>query len=412
MDDSRALAAFQRALLEALYDSTDPNDALRRLQGDRAIRPFREYVDSFELRAVGVGRELVHQWIVEEPEPVDARVAATTMLAAVVEKPHAPVAIRRVARGIVGPGQVRLQIAASGICGTDLHIVRDDYPLPLPVVLGHEPVGTVVELGAGVNGLALGDRVGVRWVQRTCGACRACQAGRVAYCAAPRTWIQGGGGHAETMIAEASGCTKLPDGLAFELAAPLFCAGHTVMSGYRRARPAPTDRVAVLGIGGLGHLAIQIAKALGHEVVAITRTENKRDEARALGADEVLVAEEDPGEALARAGGADIALCTSNALAWSARVVAGMRAEGRIALLAVGPETFSLSPMSLIARQLEIAGARPSSEKELTDVLDLAARGLVTPRVEVYPLLRINQALTRLDEGSVRYRAVLALASI
>jgi D-arabinose 1-dehydrogenase-like Zn-dependent alcohol dehydrogenase len=407
-DDQRALAAFQSALLEALYESADPADAKARLERDPASRPFSDYIESFELRGIEVGQQLVHQWSVREPGPSSAP-QESTMLAAMVRRVNAPVEVTRVARGEVGPGQVRIRIAASGVCGTDLHIVRGAYPLPLPLTIGHEPVGTVIEVGEGVRTPRAGERVGVRWVQKTCGACQACRAHRPAYCARPRTWIQGGGGHAETMIAEATGCTPIPDALDFELAAPLFCAGHTVMSGLARARPAAGDRVAVLGIGGLGHLAIQIAKALGHEVVAVTRTADKRSEALALGADLVLVAEHDPGEALAQAGGADIALATSDALEWTARTLSGMRPEGRLSLMAVGAEKLSVSPMSLIARQIEIVGARPSSEAELRRVLDLAAAGRVRPRVELYPLGRINQALTRLAEGAVRYRAVLSL---
>lgn len=407
MSDERELAAFQAALLESLYESTDPADALRRLRDHPDARPFSDYVETFELRGVEIGRQLCHQWTVREP---DRSVAKETMLAAVVRRLHAPVEITRVPRKELGAGDVRLRILASGVCGTDRHIVEGDYPVPLPLVIGHEPIGVVVEVGADVTNVQNGDRVGVRWVQATCGACSYCRSDRASYCARPRTWITGGGSHAESMVVASAGCTRLPDDLAPELAAPLFCAGHTVMSGYRRSRPRPSDRVAVLGIGGLGHLAIQVARAKGHEVVAVTRSADKRGEALELGAHYVVVAPDDPGEALAEIGGADVALCTSNALAWTARVATGMRPEGRIVVMAVGPEPLPFPAMSLVASQIDVVGARPTGEAEVVEILDLAARGLVRPRVEVYPLFRINQALTRLAEGSVRYRAVLSIA--
>src|SRR4051794_10292002 len=212
------------------------------------------------------------------------------MRAAVLEQFNQPWVLKEVADPRPAPGQVLIRVKASGLCGTDLHVHHGALPVRLPIVAGHEAVGEVAELGAGVTSLNLGDRVGVSWVQKGCGRCRACHEGRAIYCPAQQTWMTLGGGNSELMLAWAEGCTPIPKGLDYEAAAPIFCAGFTAMSGLRNAQPRPGDRVAVLGIGGLGHLAIQFAKALGLETIAVTGSEGKRAEARALGADLVVVA--------------------------------------------------------------------------------------------------------------------------
>ena len=309
-----------------------------------------------------------------------------------------------------GPGQVRIKVRASGLCGTDMHVWHGHFPIRLPAVIGHEPVGVVDKLGAGVTALRAGDRVGVSWHQVGCGRCRYCQEQRSQFCQSGRTWVQNGGGNGELMIAEASGCTLLPEGLSFEAAAPLFCAGFTVMSGYRNASPRTGDRVAVIGIGGLGHLALQIAKARGHETIAITSSESKRSEAKSLGADEVLVIREDAGKELAAIGGADIVLSTSNSMAQNSQVLGGLRPEGRFVGMALGAGKVEVDPMMLL-RQIQIRGASQNERRDLVEILDLAAAGKVKPALEVYPLAEINKAYVRLDEGKVRYRAVLVHAS-
>ena len=210
-----------------------------------------------------------------------------------------------------GPGQVRVQLRATGVCGTDLHVLKGELPTPLPIVPGHEPVGVVDMVGEGVRSVRTGDRVGVSWFQAGCGRCMYCSRRQPTFCAEPITWMRNGGGYAEYMIAETDGCTPLPDGLDWELAAPLFCAGFSAMSAYRASRALGGERVAVLGFGGLGHLAVQISKALGHDVVVLTTTADKVLDARRQGADEVVFVKEHAGRELAKAGGADIILSFS-----------------------------------------------------------------------------------------------------
>ncbi len=162
-----------------------------------------------------------------------------------------------------GPGQLRIRLYATGVCGTDVHVWHGELPVPLPLVLGHEPAGVVDAVGPGIQYPKVGDRVGVSWFQAGCGRCQYCQIKQAKFCAEPKTWITTGGGYAQYMIADAQGCTLLPDALEWESAAPLFCGGFSAMSAYRAARPQPGDRIAVIGIGGLGHLAIQDGQSHG-----------------------------------------------------------------------------------------------------------------------------------------------------
>jgi len=330
--------------------------------------------------------------------------------AAVMMGAKQPFELRDVAMRDPGPGQVRIRLRASGVCGTDTHIWHGTYmPVELPAILGHEPVGVIDALGPGVTGFTAGDRVGVGWVQRGCGHCLPCARAREVYCENPITWEQNGGGHAQFMIAEAPGCVRLPEGLDWASAAPMFCAGCTVMSGYRNARPRPGDRVAVLGTGGLGHLALQIAKAMGHEVLALTNASDKTASLRELGADGVVVLSGHAGKALRAIGGADVILATSNSMRQTSEALSGLRDEGTLVTMAVGDEPFQVKPNLALTRQLTIKGSQQNDRADLIEVLDLVARGKVRPMLEVYRLEDVNTVFDRLDQGAVRYRAVFDL---
>lgn len=332
------------------------------------------------------------------------------MRAAFLTAPDKPLEIRDVDVPEPGPGEVRIRMHASGVCGTDIHVWHGLFPVEYPLVLGHEPVGVIDAVGPGVTSFRSGDRVGVSWVQGSCGRCGPCQRHHAKYCEEQRTWMNHGGGHRELMIAEATGCTLVPDGLDWAVAAPMFCAGYTVMSGYRNARPRPGDRVAVIGIGGLGHLAIQVAKAHGHEVVAITSTAQKQSEARELGADEVLVVKEHAGEELLAMGGVDVVISTSNSMKQNSQVLAGLRPEGRLATMAVGEGAIEIDPMLALTRQIQVIGSMQDDREDLVDVLELAAAGKVVPKLELYGLDEVNKLMERQRDGKVRYRGVMQIA--
>jgi 2-desacetyl-2-hydroxyethyl bacteriochlorophyllide A dehydrogenase len=309
-----------------------------------------------------------------------------------------------------GPGQVRLRLQATGVCGTDVHVWHGELPVPLPIVPGHEPVGEIDMLGPGVRSVKVGDRVGVSWFQAGCGRCSYCQKKQIKFCGEPKTWITNGGGYADYMIAEAEGCTLLPDGLAWTTAAPLFCGGFSAMSAFRAARPQPGERVAVIGFGGLGHLAVQVAKAMGHPVIAITNSADKRGDAREMGADEVLVVKDHAGRELQEMGGADIVLSFSPSMKQNSQAVQGLRAAGRLVTTAVSAEPIQVDPVEMLFKQTSIIGSAHNDSADLVDIVRLAADGKVKPRLEVYPIDEINSVLGRLVAGKVRHRAVVTLS--
>jgi 2-desacetyl-2-hydroxyethyl bacteriochlorophyllide A dehydrogenase len=329
------------------------------------------------------------------------------MRAAVITKFNEPWELRSLADPRPQEGQVLIRIQASGMCGTDLHVHHGLFPVKLPLVAGHEPVGEIVEVGAGVTNLQVGDRVGVSWAQKGCGRCRACQEQRIMYCHEQQSWMHLGGGNSELMLAWAEGCTLVPKGASSEDAAPVFCAGYTVFSGLRHAEPRPGDRVAVLGIGGLGHLAVQFARALGLEVVAVTGTASKEPDALEFGAQEAIVAGDHAGQALAKAGGADVILSTSNSAAQVSQIFQGLRPEGRLVNLGVVDGPLQIDPLSMMLTQTRLIGSTQGARRDLVEALDLVAAGKVKPRLEVYPIDKANEVRDRLAAGRVRYRAVL-----
>jgi D-arabinose 1-dehydrogenase-like Zn-dependent alcohol dehydrogenase len=333
------------------------------------------------------------------------------MKAALITAFNAPWEIRSLPDPKPEPGQVLVRVRASGMCGTDVHVHHGMFPLKPPFVAGHEPVGEIVALGAGVTDLKVGDRVGAFWNQHGCGRCDVCQSGRQDQCAKVQTWMNTGGGNSELMIAWASGCALIPDGVSFENAAPIFCAGYTVMSGLRNASPSPRERVAVLGVGGLGHLAVQFAKAVGLETFAITGREDKRKELRDLGADEVIIAGDDPGKALADAGGADIILSTTNSAKQISAAFGGLRRRGRLINMGVADGPIAIDPFTLMFGQRELRGSSQDERVDLLEALQHVASGKVKPVIELYPLEKVNEVRERLEAGKVRYRAVVQHAS-
>lgn len=330
------------------------------------------------------------------------------MKAAFVVQTGKPWEIRDVAEPTPAPGQVLIEISACGMCGAEVQIHHGHFPgLKFPLVAGHEPIGKIVALGAGVTNLRVGDRVGVSWVQKGCGRCAACQAGRSLYCTASQTWMTVGGGFSQRMLAWAEGCTLVPDGLDDASAAPIFCAGFTVMSGLRNADPRPGERVAVLGIGGLGHLAVQLGAALGLETIAVTSSEDKRAEAKRMGASDVVIAGSHVGESLQKVGGADLILSTTNSAKQVSQALAGLRPEGRLVNMGALDGPIQADSHLLLIKQLRLVGSTQNRRADLVEALALAAKGKLKPMVETFPLAQVNEALAKLEAGKMRYRGVL-----
>ena len=335
------------------------------------------------------------------------------MKAAVIPELNGTWELRDIPTPVAEPGQVLIKVHATGICFTDIWTTRGAAGDLFPNTPGHEVVGEVVEVGDGVIGREVGDRVGTTWVQSTCGVCAYCKeneplAGTAAVnCADPRlTGFTAQGGHAEYIAATATGTVLIPDGLSYEEAAPLFCAGYTVWSGLRAAEPQPGDRIAVQGIGGLGHLAVQYAKAAGHEVVAMTHSPDKHDLARSLGADLVV----SNGAELQAAGGADVLLLCSNSYEAGRDAFKGLRHHGRAVIAGLDPfDDFVIptEPQAFAIQQQKVVGATHMGLKYLTEALEIAAAGKVKPMIEVFDKEQITEAVAKVTAGDVRFRAVV-----
>jgi alcohol dehydrogenase len=295
---------------------------------------------------------------------------------------------------------------ASGICYTDVHQTLGHLPGQFPRILGHEPVGEVVALAPDVTTRKVGDRVGSAWIQSTCGRCEWCQRGRRMFC--PYLKGTGGdapGGHAEYMLMNADATYLIPDKVSYEQAAPIFCAGYTVYSGLRWADPQPHERVAVLGIGGLGHLAVQYAKAAGFETIAISHSPDKDKMIRELGADEIVR----DGKGLSAAGGADIILSTSNSTKSMMDSMQGLRPDGRFMVMGADAEPLSISVIELLFKRIKIIGSQQNGPEYLYEALDYVALGKVKSIIETYPLAEASKAYERVAEGKTRFRAVLTM---
>jgi len=328
------------------------------------------------------------------------------MKAAVVTAVNGPWEIKEVPQPTPGPNQVLIEMHASGICYTDVHETRGRIPGQFPRILGHEPVGKIVSVAPDVTSRKIGDRVGTAWIQATCGRCEWCQRGRKMFCREQKdTGVDLQGGHAEYMLMYADATFLIPDNVSYEQAAPIFCAGYTVWSGLRWANPKPHERIAVLGIGGLGHLAVQYAKAAGFETIAVSHSPDKDKMIRELGADEIVR----DGKGLAAAGGADIVLSTSNSTKSMADVIAGLRPDGRLVTMGVDAEPLSVSLIDLLSRRIQIIGSQQNGPEYLYEALDYVAKGKVKTMVETYPLADAPKAYQRVVDGQARFRAVLTM---
>jgi alcohol dehydrogenase len=328
------------------------------------------------------------------------------MKAAVVPKQNAKWELREVPTPKPGPGQVLIKIHASGICYTDVHQTNGDLPGRFPRTLGHEPVGEIVELGAGVASRRVGDRVGVPWVQGSCGRCEWCLRGKPLFCEnLIGTSGEADGGHAEYMLALSDSTMLLPEGLSYEQAAPIFCAGYTVWSGFRWADPKPAERVAVIGIGGLGHLAVQYAKAAGFEVIAVSHSPDKDKLIKELGADAIAR----DGAGLKKLGGADVVLATGNSSDSMADSIKGLRPDGRLVVMGFDPKPLPVSTGALITGRIKIVGSQQNGREYLYEALQMAASGKVKVMTETYKLDDIGKAYERVEQGKARFRAVVAI---
>jgi alcohol dehydrogenase/propanol-preferring alcohol dehydrogenase len=341
--------------------------------------------------------------VVREDAMRAAQVAAAKGRLEIVEREIAP----------PGPGQVRIRVQASGICHSDSLTVEGLWPgIRYPRVPGHEVAGVVDAVGVDVAGWKVGDRVGVGWHGGHCGHCDSCRRGRFVLCqvAGAVPGIAYDGGHAELMTAPAVALARIPDALSPAEAAPLMCAGVTTFNSLRNAGARPGEVVAVLGIGGLGHLGVQFAAKAGFRTVAIARGKDKEALARQLGAEHYVDSEAvDPSQELSRLGGAKVILATATSAKAMAAVLGGLAIEGKLVVLGAAHEPLEVPPLLLISGRRSVVGWPSGSSIDSQDTMEFCARTGVRSVNELFPLARAAEGYDRMMSGKARFRVVLTM---
>jgi alcohol dehydrogenase, propanol-preferring len=332
------------------------------------------------------------------------------MKAAVLRKAGEPLGIEEIAAPVAGPGEILIRVKACGVCHTDLHLAAGEWRLPkLPLVLGHEAVGIVESVGEGVTNFKSGDRAGVPWIHQTCESCEFCTSNREALC--PQIVVTGfmvDGGFAELVKARASHAVELPDKLSFTDAAPVYCAGLTPYRALKISGVRAGETVAIWGVGGLGHYAVQIAKALGTRVIAVDVAKEKLELAKQLGADEIVDASASkPGEAVRKLGGAHVAVNLVCSQATVEQSFAALRRGGTMVLVGLPQGTFTLPILGSVAKGIRILTSAVGSRKDLREVLALASEGKIKTVAETCRLEEINDVFERMKQGRIVGRVVL-----
>ncbi|MFB6078843.1 MAG: alcohol dehydrogenase [Halarchaeum sp.] len=329
-----------------------------------------------------------------------------------VEVPDAGEEFRVVERDVPDPGpeEVRIAVEACGVCHSDEITKEGVYPrITYPRIPGHEVVGRVDAVGEDVTEWEAGERVGVGWHGGHCFTCEACRRGEFVKCEnASVTGLDFDGGYAEYAVAPHEALAAVPAELDAADAAPLLCAGITTFNALRNSDARPGDLVAVQGVGGLGHLGVQYARAAGFETVALSRGTEKREEALELGADHYVDTEaEDPAARLRELGGAEVVLATAPSSDAIESVVGGLGADGEVLAVGIPPEPVSVNVGQLVGSNGSVSGWASGTAKDSQDTLEFSALRDVTPEVETFDLADASEAYERMLNADVRFRAVL-----
>ncbi len=309
--------------------------------------------------------------------------------------------------------EVRVRVEACGVCHSDSLTVEGQWPgLTFPRIPGHEIAGVIEAIGADVVDWRVGQRVGVGWFGGNCGHCEPCRRGWLIDCRHLRIpGISYDGGYAEAVVAPASALAAIPDELGDAEAAPLLCAGVTTFNALRRSGAMPGDVVAILGIGGLGHLGVQFANKLGFRTVAIARGGDKEVLARKLGAHHFIDnAIEDVAAALNHLGGARAVLATVTSAKAMTPVIDGLAVRGQLIVIGVDPEPIGVTPLQLIGASRSIVGHAAGASINSQDTLAFSALSDVRPMIETMPLAQAPEAYARMMRGEARFRMVLTTA--
>ena len=343
------------------------------------------------------------------------------MIAVQISRPGA--AFETVKRDIPEPGRshVRIKVQACGVCHSDVFVKEGHWPgLEYPRITGHEVAGVIDEIGSEVIAWKKGQRVGVGWHGAHCGVCVPCRRGDFISCQNLRiTGFNNDGGYAQYMIARADVLALIPEALSPVEAAPILCAGITTFNSLRHSGAVAGDLVAVLGLGGLGHLGIQYSKAAGFETIAVTHSKDKEELAYKLGAHSVVTNGEgllkekghygngSPDGNSGQGGGADVILATSNSYKATADAIKGIRPDGRVILMGFSTtETLTVSP-EILFKRARIIGSTQNDREHLYEALDYVAMGKVKVMTEIFPLQEISNAYDKVANGNVRFKAVI-----
>ena len=336
-----------------------------------------------------------------------------TMKAAIVRQFGKPLVIQDVPVPQPGPGEVLVKVKACGVCHTDLHAASGDWPVkPVPPFIpGHEVAGIVAALGSGVRNLKVGDAVGVAWLHDACMSCEYCETGWETLCEHQHnTGYSVNGGFAEYVIASAAFAAKLPATIDFAAIAPILCAGVTTYKGLKETDARPGEWVAISGVGGLGHVAIQYAKAMGFKVEAVDIAEDKLALARETGADlavNALATDAVDKVLAATGGGAHGVLVTAVSTAAFAQALKMVRRKGTVSLVGLPPGEFPTPIFDVVLKRITLRGSIVGTRRDLDEAIAFAADGKVKAEVTKVPLAEINDVFERMKAGKIDGRMVL-----
>jgi propanol-preferring alcohol dehydrogenase len=338
------------------------------------------------------------------------------MKAAILHEFKQPLTIEEVKLPETSNDEVLIEVEVCGVCHSDLHVAEGDWTqlsaiIKKPLILGHEIVGRVIARGTAVQNVQVGDRVGVPWINWTCGQCEFCREGNENLCIKQRiTGVTVDGGYAEFVKAPASHTIPIPAELSSEQAAPLLCAGVTVHRALKQVRLRAGQRVGVFGVGGLGHLAVQIARAAEADITAIDVSEGKLVLAHALGATRTLNATEaDVVKEVRRAGGLHVALVTSAAMNAYDTAFSCVRPGGTLLVVGLPGKAISLPPIVMAAREIQIKASAVGTREDIREILAMGAAGTIRCQVTTRPLEQVREVLGELNRGQISGRVGLRL---
>jgi uncharacterized zinc-type alcohol dehydrogenase-like protein len=345
----------------------------------------------------------------------------TTARAVGAQAPDAPLGALEVERRAVGPQDVRIDIKYCGICHSDIHFTRGEWgEVPYPAIPGHEIAGVVAEVGSEVTRFSPGDRVGVGCLVNSCRECENCAAGNEQYCIPGNTQTYGSvdrdgtityGGYSDHVVVDQDFVLNIPDGLELDVAAPLLCAGITTYSPLRHWGAGPGQRVGIVGLGGLGHMAVKIAKAMGAEVTVLSQSLRKQDDGLKLGADAYFATSDDATFA-ELAGHFDLILNTVSAKLEMGRFLGLLKTDGALVNVGAPPEPLPVPVFSLLAQRRTFAGSMIGSIRETQEMLDFCAQHGIAAEIEVVSADQVNEAWERVLSSDVRYRFVIDNATL